>query len=132
METIQFEVIDFETAYNAFLGRPSLSKFMAIPWYTYLFLKMWGPHGIISIRGDIKLAFDCNRESSETADILLSSAELQELKQALAESPLDLIMREVKTSKMSIQPEDTLNKTIPLSIEEPSKVAHVGNSLDPK
>jgi hypothetical protein len=40
METIQFELIDFETAYNAFLGRPSLSKFMAIPWYTYLFLKM--------------------------------------------------------------------------------------------
>jgi hypothetical protein len=41
-------------------------------------------------------------------------------------------MPETKTSKLSIQPEDTLNKTIPLSPNEPSKVAHVGNSLDPK
>jgi hypothetical protein len=24
-ETIQFEVVDFETAYNAFMGRPTLS-----------------------------------------------------------------------------------------------------------
>jgi hypothetical protein len=30
-ENIQFEVTDFETTYNAFLGWPALSKFMAIP-----------------------------------------------------------------------------------------------------
>jgi hypothetical protein len=46
--------------------------------------------------------------------------------------PPDLIMPEAKTSKMSIQPEDTLSKTIPLSTEEPSKVPNVGNNLDPK
>jgi hypothetical protein len=41
-------------------------------------------------------------------------------------------MSEAKTFNMSIQPEDTLSKTILLSMEEPSKVAHIGNSLDPK
>jgi hypothetical protein len=41
-------------------------------------------------------------------------------------------MPEAKTSKTVIQPEDTLSKTIPLSMEEPSKVAHIGNNLDPK
>jgi hypothetical protein len=86
-ETIQFEVVDFETAYNAFMGRPALSKFMAIPHYAYLVLKMSGPRDIISIRGDIKQAFNCDRESCETADRLLASTELQELKQALSESP---------------------------------------------
>jgi hypothetical protein len=30
METIQFEVADFENTYNAFLGQPTLSKPMAI------------------------------------------------------------------------------------------------------
>jgi hypothetical protein len=50
----------------------------------------------------------------------------------LAESHPDPVMPEAKTSKTSIQPEDTLNKTIPLSMEESSKVTHVGNSLDPK
>jgi hypothetical protein len=130
METIQFEVIDFETAYNAFLGRLTLSKFMAIPHYAYLVLKMPGLRGIISIRGDVKRAFDCDGESCETADRLIVSAELQELKQALAESlPPDPIIFVAKTS---IQPEDTLSKTILLSTDEPSKVAHVGNSQDPK
>jgi hypothetical protein len=41
-------------------------------------------------------------------------------------------MPEAKTSKMSIQPEDSLIKMISLSLDEPFKVAHVGNSLDPK
>jgi hypothetical protein len=73
-------------------------------------------------------------ESCETVDRVLASAELQELKEALAESPLppDLVMPEAKTSKTSIQLEDTLSKTIPLSMEKTSKVAHIGNRLDPK
>jgi hypothetical protein len=41
-------------------------------------------------------------------------------------------MPESKTSKLSIQTEDKLSKTIPLSLDEPSKVTHVGNNLDPK
>jgi hypothetical protein len=55
-ETIQFEVIDFKTVYNASLGRLTLSKFMEIPHYAYLILKMPRSCGIISIRGDVKLA----------------------------------------------------------------------------
>jgi hypothetical protein len=35
-ETIQFEVTDFETTYNAFLGWPALSRFMAIRHYAKL------------------------------------------------------------------------------------------------
>jgi hypothetical protein len=70
------------------LGRPTLSKFMTIPPYVYLVLKMPGSCGVISIRGDIKRAFDYDRESCETMDRLLASIELQEVKQALAKSPM--------------------------------------------
>jgi hypothetical protein len=132
METIQFEVTDFKTTYNSFLGWPTLSKLMVIPHYAYLVLKVPGPCGSISIQGDVKRAFDYDRESCETADRLTVSTELQELKQALAESSLDPVMPKAKTSKTSIQQEDTLSKMIPLSTEEPSKAAHVGNNLDPK
>jgi hypothetical protein len=52
-ETIQFEIIDFEMVYKSFLGWPTLSKFMVIPHYTYLVLKMPGPRDNISIRGDV-------------------------------------------------------------------------------
>jgi hypothetical protein len=84
---MQFDITNFETTYNAFFGRLALSKFMAIPHYAYLVLKMLGPRGVISIRGDVKRAFDYDKESCETADRLTASVEHQELKQALAESP---------------------------------------------
>jgi hypothetical protein len=106
--------------------------FMAVPPYAYLVLKMSGPNGIISIRGDVKHAYDYDRESCEMADRLLASAELQELKMALVESHPDPIMPEPMTSKVSIQLKDNLSKTVRLSLDEPAKVAHVGNSLDPK
>jgi hypothetical protein len=41
-------------------------------------------------------------------------------------------MTEAKTSKMSIQPKDSLSNTVPLSPDEASKVAHMGISLDSK
>jgi hypothetical protein len=62
-EFIQFEVANFETSYHAILGRPALAKFMAIPHYPYLLLKMPGPHGIHSVQGDLKRAFDCDLQA---------------------------------------------------------------------
>jgi hypothetical protein len=59
-EFIQFEVADFEISYHAILGRLALAKFMAIPHYPYLLLKMSGPHGILSLWGDLKRAFNCD------------------------------------------------------------------------
>jgi hypothetical protein len=49
---------------------------MVIPHYAYLVLKMPGPHGVISIRGDIKRAYDCDKESYEMVDRLAASIEL--------------------------------------------------------
>jgi hypothetical protein len=86
-EYMQFEVADFETTYNAFLGRSTLIKFMAIPHYAYLVLKMAGPNIIISIKGDVKRSYDCERESCETADRIITPAKLQEVKKALVEPP---------------------------------------------
>jgi hypothetical protein len=122
-KSIQFEVADFETAYNAFLGQPALTKFMAISHYTYLVLKIPGPCGVISIRGDVKRAYDCDKESCEMADRLTASAELRELKESLVKAP---------PPDPVIQLEDVLSKQIPLSTEEPCKVAHIGNTFDPK
>jgi hypothetical protein len=51
-EFIQLEVADFETSYHAIVGRPALAKFMVIPHYPYLLLKMLGPHEILSLRGN--------------------------------------------------------------------------------
>jgi hypothetical protein len=131
-ENIQFEVADFGTVYNAFLGRPALTKFMMILHYTYLVLKIPGSHGVISIMGDVKRAYDCDKQSYEMADGLIASVELHELKESLAEPPPDPVVPDSKTSKASIQPVETLSIQVPLSSDEPSEVGHIGNTLDPK
>jgi hypothetical protein len=105
---------------------------MAIPHYTYLVLKMSGPNGVISVNGDIKQAYDCDKKSCEMTDALLASIELQNRKKAMVKSLPDPVMPESRTSKLSIHPEDKLNKIIQLFLSDPSKVTHVGNSLDPK
>jgi hypothetical protein len=53
-EFLRFEVASFNCGYNAIIGRPRLVKFMAIPHYTYMILKMPGPQGIITVRTDFQ------------------------------------------------------------------------------
>jgi hypothetical protein len=89
-------------AYNAFLRRPNLTKFMVIPHYFYLVLKMSDPNGVISIKVDVKQAYNCDQESYEMAYNLLASVELQNLKKAMVDSPSNLVMPEVKTYNLSI------------------------------
>jgi hypothetical protein len=48
-ETLTFEVVSFYGTYHAILRRPCYVKFMAVPNYTYLKLKMPGPHGVITV-----------------------------------------------------------------------------------
>jgi hypothetical protein len=62
--------------YNTFLRRLTLTKFIAIPHYAYLVLKMPNPHGVISLRRDIKHAYDCDKESYEMAGRLMASSKL--------------------------------------------------------
>ena len=44
---VQYHQGSFDCGYNAIIGRPGLVKFMAIPHYSYMILKMSGPQGII-------------------------------------------------------------------------------------
>jgi hypothetical protein len=51
-----FEVMDWPSQYHAILGRPAFLRFMAVPHYTYLVLKIPGPNGIITVKGSFKLS----------------------------------------------------------------------------
>ena len=48
-ETLTFEVVGFHGTYHAILGHLCYTKFMTVPNYTYLKLKMPGPCGVITI-----------------------------------------------------------------------------------
>jgi hypothetical protein len=66
-EYIKFEVADFETFHHAILDRPAIAKFMAVPHYTYLVLKITSPAGVLSLQGDLMISFDCDTEAVELA-----------------------------------------------------------------
>lgn len=56
-----FEVVDLEASYHIILGRPRNVKFMVVPHYVYVLLKIPGPTGVLTICGDAKRAYDCEQ-----------------------------------------------------------------------
>jgi hypothetical protein len=48
-EKLEFEVMDWPSQYHAILGWPTFAKFMAVPHYAYLALKIPGPKGVITV-----------------------------------------------------------------------------------
>jgi hypothetical protein len=59
-EYLSFEVADFKSSYHTILGCPMLARFMAIPHYTYLALKMPAPHRVLTVYGDLLISFKCD------------------------------------------------------------------------
>jgi hypothetical protein len=54
-ETPSFEVVDFQGPYSAIFGRPCYVKFMEVPNYAYLKLKMPRPKGVIRCLGTSRM-----------------------------------------------------------------------------
>jgi hypothetical protein len=53
--------------YYAILGRPAFVRFMAVPHYTYLVLKILRPNGIITVKGSFKVSDTCDKEFHKMA-----------------------------------------------------------------
>ncbi|XP_066381164.1 uncharacterized protein [Miscanthus floridulus] len=64
-ETLTFEVVGFHGTYHTILGRPCYAKFMAIPNYNYLKLKMTRPCRVITISSSFQHAYECEVECYE-------------------------------------------------------------------
>jgi hypothetical protein len=133
-EYIKFEVADFETSYHAILGRPAIAKFMAVPRYTYLVLKMPSPASVLSLQGDLKISHDCDTEAVEIAStnqVPNTMMEFYAASKKLATSELDIPEKSDKGNKP--QPaEEVLVKTIDLGTGNASKTTTIGAGLDPK
>ena len=65
---VNFLVADFNTAYHAILGQPALTKFMAVPHYTYLVLKMPMEQGVLSLCANLNVAYSYGKESFALAE----------------------------------------------------------------
>jgi hypothetical protein len=109
------------------LGRPCYAKFIAIPNYTYLKLKMVGPNGVITIRTTYQHAYECDIECCEYIEAIIES-------EALAVD-LEACLREIpnpRHSTGSFKPIKRV-KEVPLDPSSSnSKTLRVGITLNPK
>jgi hypothetical protein len=122
-ETLTFEVVGFRGTYHAVLGRPCYTKFMVVPNYTYLKLKMLGPNGVITVGP----TYECDVECVEYAEALAESeALIADLESLSKEAP------DVKRHAGNFEPAETV-KSVPLDpSNNASKQIQVGSELDPK
>ena len=128
LEILTFKVVDFLGSYHAILGRPCYAKFMAIPNYTNLKLKMSGPNGVITVGSAFLHAFTCDREHYELATTVVNSSELPWLGESL--TPVVPYYNK-PTSLMAFRPlEET--KAVGIDPINPTKTVRIGTQLPAK
>jgi hypothetical protein len=125
-ETLTIKVVGFRRTYHAILGRPCYTKFMAIPNYTYLKLKMSGPNGVITVGSAYKHAYECDVACTKYAKALFESIGLA--------VDLERLSKEIPDPKRhagSFEPAEEV-KLVPLSPSDPDgKVLKVSATLNP-
>jgi hypothetical protein len=126
-ETLTFEVVGFRGTYHAVLGRSCYAKFMVVPNYTYLKLKMSGPNGVITVGPTYRHAYECDVECVVYAEALAESeALIADLERLSKEAP------DVKRHVGNFEPAETV-KSVPLDpSNDASKQIRISSELDPK
>ena len=120
--------MDFLGSYHAILGQPCYAKFMTIPNYTYLKLKMPGPNGIITVGSTFSHAFTCDRKHFELTIAVINSSELPRLGESLTLAVSDC---NKPTSSMAFRPlEET--KAVGIDPTDPTKTVRIGTQLPAK
>jgi hypothetical protein len=114
-------VVGFRGTYHAVLWRPCYAKFMAVPNYTYLKLKMSGPNGVITIGSTYRHAYECDVECVEYAEALVAN--------------LECLSNEVPDAKRhagNFKPAEVV-KSVPLDpSNDACRQVRIGSGLDPK
>jgi hypothetical protein len=113
---------------HAILGRPCYAKFMAVPNYTYLKMKMPGPNGVITMGSSIEHAFDCDVECVEHAEALALDEALVTTLEKMVNEDLDSTTKHAGNFEAAEQ-----TKEVPLDPAAPEgKALRVSSTLDPK
>ena len=131
VEHINFYVADFNTAYHAILGRLALAKFMAVPHYAYLVMKMPSPTGVLALQANLSIAYAYETESLALVEAIDLSIQMASVVTDAKTVPTDDL--EIPT----LEPPHTSTKSkktkeVGLSLDDPSKTVKIGDHLDPK
>ena len=104
---------------------------MAVPHYSYLVLKMTTEKGVLTIRGNVYIAYTCEEESFKITEAIdLSIRMTENVAQAEQIPPDQLQLPEHETPRKSSKSKE--HKEVQLVAGSPEKTALIGASLDAK
>jgi hypothetical protein len=109
------------------LGRPCYAKFMVVPNYTYLKLKMSGPYGVITVGSTYRHAYECDVECVENAEALAESEALIADLECLSKEVPD-----VKRHTGNFEPAEAVKSVALDPSNDACKQVRIGSELDPK
>jgi hypothetical protein len=124
-ETLTFEVVGFSGTYHAILGRPAYAKFMAMPNYTYLKLKIPGPKGIITIGPTYQRAYECDVECFQFAEATIRSKKLHVEPRSEDQDVPESSKHAACSFKLAKDIKDAV-------VSDDSRTLRIGTTLDPK
>jgi hypothetical protein len=127
-EKLEFEVMDWPSQYHAILGRPAFAKFMAVPHYAYLTLKILGPKGTITVQGSFEVANTCDREFNRMAQTFGMTAEYERLKGETDHNVLLDVGRSLPDQAFDTTQD---SKKIQVHPTDPNKTTSIAVNLDP-
>ena len=128
-ERIEFEVVDWPSQYHAILGRPAFARFMAIPHYAYLMMKMPGPRGTITIRGTFTQSYNCDRDFNKISEFFGMQQELASIRESTNHNVLPDAWKETPEVEFDTSGDTRAHQVHPT---DPSKTALVSKDLTPK
>ncbi|XP_066324020.1 uncharacterized protein [Miscanthus floridulus] len=126
-ETLTFEVVGFHGTFHIILGHPCYAKFMVVPNYTYLKLKMSGPHEVITVDTSFQRAYKCEVECCEYATVIVTSKELASIREEFIEEAPN-----PKRSARSFEHVEGAKEVLIDPSSSKGKVVHIGTTLSSK
>jgi hypothetical protein len=110
--------------YHAILGRPAYAKFMVVPNYMYLKLKIPGLKGIITVGTTYHHTFECDAECFQFAEALIRSERLH------AEPPSE--DQDIpKSSKRAACSFELAKDVKDVAVSDNGRTLRIGTKLDP-
>ena len=100
--------------------------------YPYLLLKMPGPNGVLSLRSDLKRAFDCDVQAIQIAAKAQADNGRKEIATIAAEIGQEELEIPAKKPSILAPPKEADVKQIDLGIGDPSKTATISAHLSLK
>ena len=104
-----------------------VAKFMAVPNYTYLKLKMLGLHGVITISTTFQRAYECEVECCDHTIAIVASVELASHRKEVAEEAPN-----PKRSTKSFEPVEGAKEVLIDPGSPKGKVVRIGTTLSSK